>query len=66
VIAALARSSVGAEDVRGYVYHYGRGITGESTIGAESLRRVLHRYFRACVDADGATYVPTHLGLSLT
>lgn len=52
VIAALAKSSVGAEDVRGYVYHYGRGITGESKISAERFGEFA-RYFRACVDAAG-------------
>ena len=58
VIAAEARSSIGAEDIRGYVYHYGCGITGESTIGAGRFGE-FSQYFKECIDAT-EDYVHTH------
>jgi lipopolysaccharide biosynthesis glycosyltransferase/glycosyltransferase involved in cell wall biosynthesis len=51
VVAAEAQSSVGAEDIRGYVYHYGCGVTGESKISSERFGEFA-RSFRACVDAS--------------
>lgn len=50
VIAAMAKSSVGAEDINGYIYHYGCGITGESSISAERFGEFA-RAFRVCVNA---------------
>lgn len=55
VIAAEAQSSVGAEDIRGYVYHYGCGITGASKIRAGRFGE-FSEYFKECIDAT-ASYV---------
>ena len=58
VIAAEARSSIGAEDIRGYIYHYGCGITGESKISAGRFGEFA-QYFKECIDA-AKDYVRTH------
>ena len=55
VLASLARSSEPAEDQRGYLYHFGLGITGASSITAERFG-VFCQQFRACLDA-AAEYV---------
>jgi lipopolysaccharide biosynthesis glycosyltransferase/glycosyltransferase involved in cell wall biosynthesis len=58
VISALADSYHSFKGCRGYIYHYGRGVTGTSTITAETFS-VFCSQFRACFDATLA-FVNTH------
>ena len=50
VISSLARSSRPFKSCRGYLYHYGRGITGTGTIAAEVFMRFCEQ-FGQCFDA---------------
>ena len=50
VISDMARRSVGLEQCRGYVYHYGVGVTGASGITAARFGDFC-RQFGACIDA---------------
>ena len=50
VISALARSSRPFKHCRGYLYHYGRGITGTGVISPEIFARFC-RQFGQCFDA---------------
>ena len=53
VISDMARRSVGLEQCRGYVYHYGVGVTGASGITAARFGDFC-RQFGACIDATAA------------
>ncbi len=53
VISDMARRSVGFEQCRGYVYHYGVGVTGASGITAARFGDFC-RQFGACIDATAA------------
>lgn len=50
VLAALAQSSEPYEELTGYVYHYGIGVTGASAITPERFG-LFCRQFRDCLDA---------------
>ena len=53
VLSALAETYRPAKQIRGYVYHYGRGVTGTSEISAERFGAFC-KQFRACFDAADA------------
>ncbi len=50
VIASLAQTADSADDIQGYIYYYGRGITGEAIITREQFRDFCAQ-FKACFDA---------------
>lgn len=50
VVASLANSSVPCKDIRGYIYHYGVGVTGASAITAKQYRQFCEQ-FSACYRA---------------
>ncbi|WP_130812485.1 DUF4422 domain-containing protein [Olsenella sp. Marseille-P4559] len=58
VISDLAERSVGIEENRGYIYHYGEGITGVSPITSARFGAFCDQ-FLACVEAAG-DYVHGH------
>lgn len=58
VIAAHSSSSAGAEDCRGYLYHYGRGITGTNAITPFVFARFC-KQFKACID-ESCAYAVKH------
>lgn len=53
VISDLAKSYRSIKSCRGYIYYYGRGITGTSALSAEKFLRSA-RQFMACLDATKA------------
>ena len=61
VLAALAGSEAGAEDCRGYIYHYGIGVTGASALTPEEYG-VHCRQFAECYEATRA-WVEAHPGV---
>ena len=63
VISALASSYRSCKELRGYRYHYGRGITGTSTISAETYIQFC-RQFKECYEATeefSASHPELHL-----
>ena len=58
VVSALAADEVPFESCRGLVYHYGGGVTGTSTITADTFGRFCEQ-FMACRDATAA-FVEAH------
>ena len=50
VLSSLAETASGAEDLRGYIYHYGCGVTGTSEISAERFG-TFSEQFSACINA---------------
>ena len=63
VISALARSSRPFKDCRGYLYHYGRGVTGTSCISINGFLSFCDQ-FRRCFDA-AEEFVADHPHLGL-
>lgn len=53
VVSDMARRSVGLETCRGYIYHYGVGVTGVSGITASRFGEFCQQ-FGACIDATAA------------
>jgi lipopolysaccharide biosynthesis glycosyltransferase/glycosyltransferase involved in cell wall biosynthesis len=52
VISALASSYRSFKQCRGYIYHYGRGVTGTNEISSSTYARFCAQ-FKACLDAAG-------------
>ncbi len=50
VLVTSAGAVDGLESCKGYIYHYGRGITGESAIDANTFL-TFSRNFKGCIDA---------------
>lgn len=57
VLAHLAQHAMGAEGVRGLIYHYGGGVTGASPITADRFAAFC-RQFKACIDAARSYAAP--------
>ncbi|ROT86731.1 DUF4422 domain-containing protein [Bifidobacterium mongoliense] len=58
VISALSQSYHSFKQCRGYIYHYGRGVTGTSEINAATYV-VFCKQFKACFDAT-LSFVNSH------
>lgn len=50
VLSHLATNACGFEECRGLIYHYGRGVTGTSSISADAFATFVEQ-FKQCVDA---------------
>lgn len=61
VLCALADSCAPAEDIRGYRYHYGIGVTGVSQISAQRFGEFCNQ-FHACITAS-EDFAKTHAAI---
>ena len=61
VLCALADSCAPAEDIRGYRYHYGIGVTGVSQISAQRFGAFCNQ-FHACITAS-EDFAKTHAAI---